>query len=289
MGFWSITDVRGEIEDLADRPAMFGSQFTLSVQLSHRPSAADLSSTPPPFNEPPRLEWNERIITKNISAGEYWEWENDLYSFQPNAATFKAWRQRYIEAYRRAVEMPSDYGRHNGSSELRVNGVPVTRDQLLGAPPAAPAATISSRLANWSRFGRRSAPAQASAQPLSMTNLEKAEVVRRFIQTNTCELCVEILDRPALGLNTNAQGYATMKKERLLLFDCGFGAQKVKAYQHLMVDVPAGKQNWVRSAGMGWINLPMDYGTMIPVIADPQQFQGNVTGYVSHVIDGEYS
>jgi hypothetical protein len=172
---------------------MFGSRFTLSIQLSHRPSAADLSSTPPPFVESPRLEWNERIITKNITAGQYWDWENDLYSFQPTAATFKAWRQRYVEAYRRAVEMPSDYERHNGSSELRVNGVPVTRDQLLGPSPAAPAPTIISRFANWSRLGRRVAPAQGSDQQLPMTNLAKAEVVRRFIQINICELRVEML------------------------------------------------------------------------------------------------
>jgi hypothetical protein len=40
---------------------------------------------------------------------------------------------------------------------------------------------------------------------------------------------------------------------------------------------------------MGWIDPPLDYRFMVPVIADPQQFQGNVTGFQFHVTDGEYS
>jgi hypothetical protein len=244
MGHWSVTEVRGQFADY-DTQEQYGNRFVVTIRLRHEPSAADRSSSPPLFTETPLLEWNEVILFKDLTAHTFWEWEGDLYSYKPGARTFKAWRRRYLEAYERAAGSPTHFDFLNGKSELTVNGVPVTLRQLLETSPAESGA---------SRFLSRIRPAggAVTTQRLPTNEMEKAAAVRRFIQRNSCELVVEILDRPGIGISQAASNYATMRKERLLRFDCGAGGHRIKAHQILLVDVPAGRHAWRRSAALGW-------------------------------------
>ena len=253
MGHWIVREVKGRVENY-DTTERYGNRFIVTIRLRHEPSVADRSSSPPLFTETPRLEWNEVILFKDLAARTFWEWKGDLYSYKPGAATFKAWRKRYLEAYERAARNPTHFEILNGSSELSVNGSPVTLRQLLEASTAR---TGGSRFIP--RMGQLTLSRSSSAPPLPISEREKAETVRRFIQRNSCELTVEILDRPAIVTNTTTAGYATMRKERLLRFDCGVGGNRIKAHQMLLVDVPAGRGAWRRSAALGWMQVTLPH------------------------------
>jgi hypothetical protein len=242
MGHWSVTEVRGQFADY-DTQEQYGNRFVVTIRLRHEPSPADRSSSPPLFAESPRLEWHEVILFKDLAERTFWEWEGDLYSYKPGARTFMAWRRRYLEAYERASRNPTDFEVLNGRSELSVNGVPVSLRQLLEASQSGA-----------SRFLSRIRPRASSSatQHIPTSEIEKADAVRRFIQRNSCELTVEILDRPGIGIVQSASSYAAMRKERLLRFNCGAGGHRIQAHQMLLVDVPAGRHAWRRSAALGW-------------------------------------
>jgi len=205
------------------------------------------------------IEWYESILFKDLAARTYWEWSGDLFAYKPGAATFKAWRKRYLEVYRRAEGNPTLYDFLKGSSELQVNGRPVTRRQLLEPPTTG---TSMSRFI--ASFGQSKQPVPAAPTG----DVEKSETVRRFIQRNACELTVQILDLPGIGTNQGSESYLTMRKERLLRFDCGAGGNRVKGYQFLQVDVPAGRGAWVRTAALGWAQLSLPIDGFMPNMAE---------------------
>jgi hypothetical protein len=74
------------------RPAQAASKPKLSLS-----RLAGKSPAPPALSEePPTLEWNERIIEINHTRRERWVASFDMYQLNPASPTLRVWRRRYI-------------------------------------------------------------------------------------------------------------------------------------------------------------------------------------------------
>jgi hypothetical protein len=199
---WAVESVTPRWQALT-AAGVFGHQFTVRISMRHTPNPSQHL-----FDDPPSLIWRESITQKEFHSLEFWRWEGDLYGQRPGAATFKAWRQRYVEAYNAAINMPTSRLFLNGSVELvDAAGRPIR----IGPTPG---------------------------QPLPLTDEAKAVYMRRLILKMECVLHIEIDDRPALANNVPNSPIERMgrRRERLLLFECGAGARLIRAAQHLVLD-----------------------------------------------------
>jgi hypothetical protein len=225
---WRVLGVTGSGENL-DTSETFGHTFRVRIVLEHRPSSAFAASNLQPFEEPPTLQWNEKISFLNHKKETFWDWSGDLYAFKRNrSVTFKPWRSRYYEAYNTAMMASTHPLMLRGSVELldeRDRGIRITH---------------------------------LPRQPIPQDDRQKAEVIRRFISRNICRLVVDIHDRPAIHVSPHQDKWAEVHKERLLLFDCGVGGTRVRASQYLKVKGSDPKTTWQRSFQMHWgsANLP---------------------------------
>lgn len=160
------------------------------------------------FSEPPKLEWNEVIMMLDHEKREYWQVKTNMYTHKPGSPTMAVWAQRYFRAYRTAKNLPqTDSPNHKGFSKLLdKNGMPVPGNKL---------------------GNHTTIDAQNKA-------------VRDYLKSNGGILEIEVHDIPSIA----TQG--TYNKERVLTFDCGVGTggQRVKAWQHLVVNSKIPRGQW---------------------------------------------
>jgi hypothetical protein len=219
---WEVESVTSRFHPLVDARRL-GHQFTVRISMRHKPTVPGA-----PLAQSPTLVWQEKITYKDFDTLEYWNWEGDLYALRPGALTFKAWRQRYIEAYNTAAMRPTD------------------RDYLHGA------VELEDRAGHPIRIG----PSPGKALPT--TDADKAVYIQRLIQSMECVLHVEIDDNPSLAVNEpqNTLDRLGRKRERLLLFECGADSgterNRIKASQHLILNQLLPGSNTSRF-NQGWI------------------------------------
>ena len=251
---WRVLSIAGSGENV-DTSETFGHTFKLRIVLEHNPmsagalmqagtvaglggaglfNAAQLKSMVGAPKEPPDLVWNEKICFLDHQKKTFWNWSGDLYLFKRTARTFKAWVSRYYEAYNTAMGQRTDPLALRGRVELLdERDIPIPAQRI-------------------TRLYGKPIPQGTGDGGGEITDAQKAEVIRRFISRNICRLVVEIHDRPGIHVSKNQDNFKALDKERLLLFDCGVGGQRVRASQYLKVKGSAPKGNWERSFEMHW-------------------------------------
>lgn len=249
MGLWTVVRVTPSFTPNAAGPAAtsLGHTFSLTVEMRHTPTPREPFSH---YAEMPRIIWREKIVFKDHTSGRFWEWgdvesqsaegnifQGDLYSYRPTAATFAAWRSRYILAYRAAAGQPPIFANAYGSAVLTMNRQPVSLRAIDHAsnPP-------SSAFASMRRMIKDPVPAT--------TDEARASAIRAFIHQNDCTLTVTLIDRPAV---TNI---ANRRFERLLLFNCGVPGHMIRAHQLLRNHDDAGPVPPLQQFALNWPTPP---------------------------------
>jgi hypothetical protein len=234
------------------KPGVWGHKFTVGILLHYQPNPQKT------FIESPRLRWFEKIWYRDHVKRTAWTFEGDMYVRKPGSAQFQPWTGRYFHAWNTANGIPSalQYGNKVELQDMRGNLV-------------------------------RFVPAPGTRAP--ETNAEKADLVRRSIARMECQLYVELIDIPLLGIKhprdlpkpgpmtrrivggtgpEDPERYVhepksreqineefntlNKRRERLLLFDCGIeGDKTVRASQYLLVDEYQ-RANWKREFHPYW-------------------------------------
>jgi len=190
----------------------FGHNFYADYRLSYKPSTFDS------WVETPRLDWHERIIKLDYATNKWWELEVNYYVVKPQSATYLVWGRRYIEAYNAAAGLTSSVIGLKGSSRLLDKAgmaVPVAK---LGLNKVAPQ--------------------------------DKAAAVRSYLKKHGGILALEIHDIPNITLPLSPNEHT----DRYLMFNVGVegGGLKLKAEQHLHVDVNTAQGTWTHEFSLDW-------------------------------------
>lgn len=210
MGQWTLQSLKATHSNRDGD--VFGHNFHVFYSLKYTPSTFGK------FVEPPKLDWHERCIYLDHGAGEWWEFELNLYEIKPQSFTLKPWSRRYIEAYRTAANATNRTDLQFGSVRLLdKNGQPVPI-QKLGA-------------------GKINAA-------------EQADTVRHYLKHHGGSLVIEIHDNPGCRL----PALPTQNAERLLIFNVGVAGSGMKqqAEQYWRVDGSQPQATWQRSFTLTW-------------------------------------
>jgi len=211
MGTWTLEGLAGGFTPLITADA-FGHNFRVSYKMRYKPSTFDK------FVEPPILDWYEQVKKKDHLAGEWHEYEMNMYALKPQSYTLMVWGRRYVEAYNHAAKLPRGVDKMKGSSMLldkKGNPVPLS---ALGGKVVADAN-------------------------------KKSDLVRSYLKSNGGILQIEIHDVPAITLPLGPGEHV----ERLLIFNVGIvgGGMRVRAEQYLHVNQATLQGTWGHVFHMG--------------------------------------
>ena len=172
------------------------------------------------FKEMPTLEWKETITLIDRNAGTYWQYVVDQYARLPDSMTLRSWPNRYPNLY------DAVWYRLMGNQPTVLKG---KRGEILDKH----------------LFGPR----------LIHNSGQKADAVRNYLKRNGGQCEIEIIDRPSILRPQNGN---TVKKERLLTFDCGLRGlgPRVRGYQHVVVDSDRPEHEWTRTVEYSTITPP---------------------------------
>jgi hypothetical protein len=213
MSQWSLESMRAN-HGVRDGD-VYGHDFRVFYMMKY--SASTFGS----FVEPPILDWHEKCMYLDHGAGEWWEFELNLYEIKPQSLTLKPWSRRYIEAYRNAA------GTTN-RSDLQFGNVRLLHKST---KQPVPVNTLGQNIGNGN-------PA------------EQANAVRSYLKKNGGYLEIEIHDNPGCRLPAPNTQHA----ERLLIFNVGVigSPMKQQAEQYWNVNGAALPGTWQRSFTLSW-------------------------------------
>lgn len=204
MGTWTLESVNGETSN-HDTSELYGTNVKVTFRLRYRPSTFGK------FVETPKLDWHEKFMMKEHNAGEWWQFEDNMYEHNPCSNTLKIWPGRYVYAYKSAMGRPD--GSVKGSvTLLTANNAPVAKTALKQ---------------------NLNDPAQ------------QADAVRSYLKSSGGILVITVHDIPSI----NKPKDGARHKERLLKFDCGVigGGPRWKGDQYLDVDGAKQPAAWQRA------------------------------------------
>lgn len=212
MGTWTLESTKNNVTPL-DTTTNYGHNFRVTFTMKYTPKLGA------GFTEPPRLDWHERVMKKDLTAQEWHEYELNMYTLKPQSLTLNIWSRRYWDAYCRAAGGASDpLGRVKGSSRLRAKdgrSVPLTE---LGAGLTEPK--------------------------------DQVRAVREYLKSKGGFLDIEIHDIPSIALPLSPN----TSTERLLIFHVGVEGNnnlRLHAEQYLKVSSAEPKARWTQSLKVG--------------------------------------